>query len=78
VRCAFRVAELRDGFESPLANDEAAFMVLEGSMIITSCLCLTIGHPGLCLDTPWKLPGRLTQKRSNDNSGIDIEINTHK
>lgn len=54
VRCAFRVAELERGFQSPLASDQVAFMILEGTMVIIACLCLTIGHPGLCLDIAWK------------------------
>ncbi|KAH6880619.1 putative RTA1 domain protein [Thelonectria olida] len=58
ARCAFRVAELLRGFHSPLANNEVAFMVLEGTMVIVACLCLTFGHPGLCLNIAWKLPKR--------------------
>ena len=46
IRCCFRVAELKDGFSSGLANNEAAFMVLEGPMLIIAVLALTVFHPG--------------------------------
>jgi hypothetical protein len=62
IRCIFRVAELSNGFNSALANNEIAFMVLEGAMIIIACLCLTAFHPGLCLDIAWKLPKRGSRK----------------
>ncbi|SMQ50064.1 unnamed protein product [Zymoseptoria tritici ST99CH_3D7] len=60
IRCVFRVAELSSGFHGELFNDEAAFMVLEGPMIIIACICLTIFHPGLIFrntlaDTNWSL-----------------------
>ena len=55
VRSAFRVAELRDGFDSDLANDEVSFMILEGAMLVLACLALTISHPGLCLSIPWQI-----------------------
>ncbi|OIW33073.1 putative RTA1 domain protein [Coniochaeta ligniaria NRRL 30616] len=65
VRCAFRVAELWRGFQSPLASNEVAFMLLEGTMVIIACLCLTLGHPGLCLDIAWK--------RIDAVSSVDLE-----
>jgi len=33
IRCVFRVAELRSGFNGHLFNDEVAFMVLEGYVV---------------------------------------------
>lgn len=76
VRCAFRVAELRDGFQSPLASDEVAFMILEGTMVIIACLCLTFVHPGLCLDIAWKLPQQLQRQRPDAVSNVELE-NAH-
>lgn len=55
IRSAFRVAELREGFQSDIASDEVLFMILEGAMLLIACLCLTIAHPGLCLGIPWKI-----------------------
>jgi hypothetical protein len=47
VRSVFRCAELSEGFQGPLANDEVTFMVLEGTMIALACILLTVFHPGL-------------------------------
>jgi hypothetical protein len=47
VRSVFRCAELSEGFNGPLANDEVTFMVLEGTMIALACILLTAFHPGL-------------------------------
>ncbi|KIW23368.1 uncharacterized protein PV07_11575 [Cladophialophora immunda] len=49
VRSAYRLAELQDGFDGQLANDELVFMILEGPMIIAAVTALTIWHPGFVL-----------------------------
>jgi hypothetical protein len=55
IRCAFRVAELQDGFSGNLANDEP--------MIIVAVAAMTLVHPGIAFSTaanwqaasfPWK------------------------
>jgi len=69
VRSAFRVAELWRGFSSRLANNEVAFMILEGAMVVNASLCLTLGHPGLCLDIAWK---RLDAVSSVHLDNVDI------
>ena len=53
TRSIFRVAELNGGFHSALANNEVAFMVLEGVMLVIALLALTILHPGICFDGQW-------------------------
>jgi hypothetical protein len=55
IRSLFRVVELRDGFQSKLAGNEVAFMVLEGGMIVVATICLTVFHPGHCLGFSWKV-----------------------
>jgi hypothetical protein len=47
TRCAFRVAELSQGFKGHIWFDEIDYMVLEGGMISLCVLLLTAGHPGL-------------------------------
>jgi RTA1 like protein len=37
----------------PLANNEISFMTLEGAVIVTASLCLTIIHPGVCFMGAW-------------------------
>ncbi|PNS15307.1 hypothetical protein CAC42_5478 [Sphaceloma murrayae] len=53
IRCVYRVAELSEGFSSELANDEVAFNILEGPMIIIAVIALTVVHPGKCFAGYW-------------------------
>lgn len=53
VRCAYRVAELSEGFSGELANDELLFMILEGPMLMAACFCLTVFHPGPSFGGRW-------------------------
>ncbi|KAI9654047.1 MAG: hypothetical protein M1831_005564 [Alyxoria varia] len=53
IRCCYRVAELREGFDGGLANNEPVFMVLEGPMIFISVGVLTVLHPGLAFKDMW-------------------------
>lgn len=53
VRCVFRVAELQDGFNGALFNDEVASMILEGPMIIVASLAMTVFHPGMVFRGRW-------------------------
>ncbi|EGP90159.1 unnamed protein product [Zymoseptoria tritici ST99CH_3D7] len=73
IRCVFRVAELNSGFNGELFNDEVAFMVLEGPMIIIACVCLTVSHPGLVFkdtlaDTNWSLRRKKTFDGPSQNN----------
>ncbi|CAG7978594.1 unnamed protein product [Penicillium nalgiovense] len=56
IRSSFRVAELQGGFDSKLANDETALMILEGAMVSIACICLTGLHPGLLVGKNWRTP----------------------
>ncbi|OAP63383.1 hypothetical protein AYL99_02610 [Fonsecaea erecta] len=49
ARSCYRLAELQDGFSGALANNELVFMILEGPMIITAVVALTVWHPGVVL-----------------------------
>lgn len=49
VRSVFRCAELSEGLEGDLANDQVTFMVLEGAMIALTSILLTVFHPGLAV-----------------------------
>ncbi|KAL3408139.1 putative RTA1 domain protein [Aspergillus fumigatus] len=55
------VAELNGGYDSDLANNEIAFMILEGAMVSITCLCLTIMHPGIYLGSRNKRKGVLSE-----------------
>lgn len=53
VRSIFRVAELSGGFDGSLANNQITFMILEGAMIVSACIALTVGHPGPAFRGLW-------------------------
>lgn len=48
-RCVFRMAELWEGFDSDLANDEPVFMVLDGVAMALVIGLLTVFHPALIM-----------------------------
>lgn len=74
IRCAYRVAELKDGFTSKLANDETAFMILEGPMIILAVLALSIWHPGRTLGVYWASEGNNNGARSFKTAAAGTEL----
>ncbi|KAK1255066.1 hypothetical protein MKX08_009061 [Trichoderma sp. CBMAI-0020] len=47
ARCAYRVAELQEGYDSALFHDQISFIVLEGVLIALAVVALCFGHPGL-------------------------------
>jgi len=47
TRCAFRVAELSEGFKGHIWTDQVDYMVLEGGMVSICVLLLTFCHPGI-------------------------------
>ncbi|EQB46069.1 Sphingoid long-chain base transporter RSB1 [Colletotrichum gloeosporioides] len=53
IRSVYRVAELQQGFDGPIANDEVSFMILEGPMIILAVLAMTILSPGIAFGGKW-------------------------
>lgn len=75
VRSVFRVAELKGGFHSSLANNQVLFMILEGAMIVIAILCLTILHPGVCFNGQWNQT-KWTFRRSIDSEMDLISANT--
>jgi hypothetical protein len=65
IRCVFRVAELSGGFNGKLANQEASFMILEGAMIVTASIALTVYHPGKCFQGEWSAANFGMRGKSN-------------
>ena len=53
IRSVYRVAELQQGFNGPIANDEVSFMILEGPMIFLAVLAMTVLHPGIAFGGKW-------------------------
>jgi hypothetical protein len=50
ARCAYRVAELKDGYDGELIREEGPFIALEGAAIVLAAVALCFGHPGLVFD----------------------------
>ncbi|KAF4230990.1 hypothetical protein CNMCM6805_000513 [Aspergillus fumigatiaffinis] len=73
VRSIFRVAELREGFDGPLANDEVTFMILEGAMMVIATLCLTVLHPGYCFGGYWDQTSCKSIKKSSQLSLTELK-----
>ena len=48
ARCVYRIPELAGGWRSELMREELDFIILEGAMIVTSVVALTLCHPGYC------------------------------
>jgi hypothetical protein len=59
TRSIFRVAELKGGFNSDLANDEISLMILESTMIAIACICMIAAHPAVAMGRRW---GKLSAK----------------
>ncbi|KAI0156651.1 RTA1 like protein-domain-containing protein [Hypoxylon sp. FL1284] len=66
ARCAYRVAELNEGYEGDLIHDEGLFIGLEGVLIVVAALALCIGHPGFVF-----LPSEKGLKWVSDTSEED-------
>jgi hypothetical protein len=53
IRSVYRVAELQQGFDGAIANNEVSFMILEGPMIFLAVLAMTVLHPGIAFGGKW-------------------------
>ncbi|KAK1980696.1 putative RTA1 domain protein [Colletotrichum cereale] len=80
IRTCYRLAELSMGLDSDLANDEVAFLVLEGAIVAIAVVALSIFHPGVSFQGLWaradfRLINRRPQRVDSDKviSG-DIQL----
>lgn len=62
ARCAYRVAELKDGYDGKLIREEIPFIILEGVVIVLAAFCLCLGHPGLVFDRKAATAGRTVSR----------------
>lgn len=72
IRCAFRVAELSEGFNSDLANDETLFMIFDSAMMVICVGALTAMHPGWSLGGRWRLGGVHMRKGKHGRGGLQV------
>jgi hypothetical protein len=66
ARCAYRVAELRDGYDGDIITHEIPFIVLEGVFIVVAAIALCFGHPGLVFDREQATSGTTTKAVNSD------------
>ncbi|XRM40785.1 phospholipid-translocating ATPase rsb1 [Aspergillus tubingensis] len=78
IRSVFRVAELKGGFHSKLANDEVDFMVLEGAMIVLATSAMTVMHPGFCFGGLWKETKWSRVNQGGVRDGVDLAFLDHR
>ncbi|KAK0621833.1 RTA1 like protein-domain-containing protein [Bombardia bombarda] len=46
IRCGYRLAELREGYDGELVREEGLFIGLESVMVVLAVFCLCVAHPG--------------------------------
>lgn len=72
IRCIYRIPELTGGWRSEIMRNETEFIVLEGVMIVLSCLALTVFHPGYCFPALGNTIGNKSKNISDDNSEVEM------
>ncbi|KAL4925649.1 RTA1 domain-containing protein [Aspergillus undulatus] len=81
VRSVYRCAELREGFDGELANDEVTFMILEATMIALAVIALTAFHPGAAWKGQWNNAVWSTRGKNEQEyrktSSMDSDISLH-
>ncbi|KAL4914838.1 RTA1 like protein-domain-containing protein [Aspergillus aurantiobrunneus] len=83
VRSVYRCAELSQGFDGHLANDEVTFMILEATMIAIAVICLTAFHPGAVWrgqwnQAVWSTRGKGGGEYKKASTGGDSEISLNQ
>ncbi|MCJ1284118.1 hypothetical protein MMC26_003449 [Xylographa opegraphella] len=76
IRCAFRIAELADGWKSPIMQNEVEFIVFDGVMCLIAVIVLTIFSQGQYFPQMQEhnSVGRpALDRHSSDLSGSDVE-----
>ncbi|RDW93489.1 RTA1 domain-containing protein [Aspergillus mulundensis] len=46
IRCIYRIPEMAGGWGNPMMQDEAKFMVLDGTMVSIGAILMTVAFPG--------------------------------
>jgi len=78
IRSVYRVVELQGGFSGTVASNEAAFMVLEGPMIILATFALTVFHPGIAYEGNWRAAAWSLRGKTTDFEMVDTKENMVK
>ncbi|MCJ1389508.1 hypothetical protein MMC18_002365 [Xylographa bjoerkii] len=81
TRCVFRIAELADGWKSPIMQNEIEFIILDGVMCLIAVLFLTVFSPGQYFPQMQEHSSAVRSalvKHTSDFSGSDLESATEK
>ncbi|OAL51210.1 RTA1-domain-containing protein [Pyrenochaeta sp. DS3sAY3a] len=80
IRCVYRVAELWDGFNGELANDEVTFMIFEGPMIILAVTAMTLFHPGRVFGNLWVPAGQgvRSEGKLTEDHASSVQLNENE
>jgi hypothetical protein len=70
------VVELQSGFDGTIANNEVAFMILEGPMIIIASFALTVLHPGFAFSGYWHAVGWSLRGKKPEAEPLSMEAKT--
>jgi RTA1 like protein len=70
LRSFYRLVELEGGFDSAAANNQPAFMVLEGPMIIIAVTALAIFHPGYGFNGRWADANWTFRQKTKESVGV--------
>ena len=68
IRCIYRIAEMAGGWQNPIMQNQASFIILDGVMCIVAVVTLNIFHPGFL----FKQSYTTTKKEENDTTGIQM------
>ncbi|RGP59891.1 hypothetical protein FSPOR_11001 [Fusarium sporotrichioides] len=67
IRCAYRIAELGQGYFSALFRDEGLYIGLESCMMCVAVLLLNAGHPGYAFS---KSQEEVTEKKQDQDQDL--------
>ncbi|GKU11038.1 unnamed protein product [Fusarium langsethiae] len=67
IRCAYRIAELGQGYFSALFRDEGLYIGLESCMMCVAVLLLNAGHPGYAFS---KSQEEVTEKKPDQDQDL--------
>lgn len=74
TRSVFRCAELKDGFQGHLANDQITFMILEGAMVAIAVILMTAVHPGIAFQGNWNRATWFMRKKNEVKERMEMQL----
>lgn len=66
--------ELHAGFGSAVANNEPAFMVLEGPLIIVALGAMAVFHPGPAFNGKWAVAAWSFREKRSNGGGVEEKV----